>query len=294
MDLVQEFLSSLGLDEAIHDYLHDALDDCKDLDWDELTDFLQPYLAADDVDKMLHLIKVSSDSSLRQANTVKVNQKAGQAFSLAITDAPMCGAAAQKVEQTIHATEEELVRHDTKCLLTERRVLRTKVRRESQLDEAYLLESDGLVVDEACVLKARCIKTGHHVMIKDRPCRVDKVGTSKVWKGPFRGCFQSQIVAHCIFTGKKFEHTCPATEDVSMAAVQRQECTVMDIGDDGELSLLTSSFDMKSDVNLPTGTDGDCKLAECIKTDFHNGKTVKVVVLSSCGIEKVVQHKSKD
>jgi len=296
MDLLREFLSSLGLDEAIRDYLRDALDDCKDLDWDELTDFLQPYLAADEVDKMLHLIKASSDSSLRQASTVEATQKADddEAFSLAITGASTCSAAAENVEQTIRATEQELVQRDTKCLLTERRVLRTKARKESQLDEADLLESDGFVVDEACVLKARCIKTGHHVMIKDRPCRVDKVGTSKIWKGPFRGCFQSQIVAHCIFTGKKFEHTCPATEDVSMAAVQRQECTVMDIGDDGELSLLTSAYETKSDVNLPTGTDGDRKLAECIKTDFHDGKNVMVVVLSSCGIEKIVQHKSKD
>jgi len=261
-----------------------------------LTDFLQPYLAADAVDTMLRLIKVSSDSSLRQASTVEANQKVDddEAFSLAITDASTCGAAAENVEQTVHATDQELVRFDTKCLLTERRVLRTKARKESQLGEADLLESDGFVVDEACVLKARCIKTGHHVIIKDRTCRVDKVGTSKMWKGPLRGCFQSQIVAHCIFTGKKFEYTCPATEDVSMAAVQRQECTVMDIGDDGELSLLTSAFDTKSDVNLPTGTDGDRKLAERIKTDFQNGRNVVVVVLSSCGIEKVVQHKSKD
>merc|ERR1712150_260689 len=190
--------------------------------------------------------------------------------------------------------EQELARRDTKCLLTERRELRTKARDECQFDEADLLESDGLVVDEACVRNARCIKTGQHVMIKDLPCRVDKVGTSKVWKGPFRGCFQSQIVAHCIFTGKKFEHTCPATEGVRMAVVQRQVCTVMDIGDDGELDLLTSAFETKSDVNLPTSADGDCKLAESIKTEFHNGKNVTVVVLSSCGVEKVVLHKSKD
>lgn len=287
VDLLREFLSWLELDEAIRDYLHNALDDCKDLDGDELRDFLQPYLAADEVEKMLHLSKPSSDSSLRQAGTV-------EALSLAITDASIFGAVAEKVEQTISATEQELFQRSTKCLLTERRVLRTKVRKESQLDEADLLKSDGSVVDKACVLKARCIKTGHHVMIKDRACRVDKVGTSKIWKGPKSGCFQSQLVAHCIFTGKKFEHTCPATEDVSMAAVQRQECTVMNIGDDRELSLLTSAFDVKSDISLPNANDGDRKLAECIKTDFHNGKTVMVVILSSCGVEKVVQHKSKD
>jgi translation elongation factor P/translation initiation factor 5A len=179
-------------------------------------------------------------------------------------------------------------------------VLRTKAAeldKENRFDEACFLESEGVdltVDDEARVRKAKTIKTGHHLMIKNHVCRVEKVGTSKIWKGPLRGCFQAQLVARCIFTGKKFEHNIPATEDVCMAAVQRQVCTVVDIGDDGELSLLTPAYDMKNDVNLSTGTDGDRRLSECIKKDFHRGKTVTVVVLSSCGIEKVVSHKSMD
>jgi len=249
--------------------------------------------------KMLQLFLMSSDSSLRQASNVEAERKVDSVdVRLANAHASTCDAAAENVEKATHTMDHDMVRRETK-LVTARRASRTKapqLNQESQFDEADILESEWFDTDdvEACVLKARCIKTGHHVMIKDRPCRVDKVGTSKIWKGPFRGCFQSQIVARCIFTGKKFEQSWPATEDVSLAAVQRQECTIMDIGDDGELVLLTSTFDTKSDVNLPTGTDGDRKLAECIKTDFHNGKNVIVVILSSCGIEKVVQYKSTD
>jgi len=63
----------------------------------------------------------------------------------------------------------------------------------------------------------------------------------------------------------------------------------MDIGDAGELSLLVAGMHEKNDVNLPTETPDDRKLAERIKRDFQEGKTIVVRVMSSGGIEKVVE-----
>jgi len=169
---------------------------------------------------------------------------------------------------------------------------------KNKIDEAEFCDSDSLDCDvvEAGVLKARCVKTGHHVIINNRPCRVEKIGTSKVWKGPETGCFKTHLVARCIFTGKKLEHLCPATADVNIAAVRKLECTVMDIGDDGELNLLVGEVE-KTDVNLPAETDDDRKLAERIMAEFHSGKTVVVQVMSACGADKVVEiikHKCTD
>jgi len=308
LDLAREFLSSLALDEDTLAYLRNGLDAyLEDFDGNELKDCLEPFLAADHVDRVLNLLLVSSQccvgssstsssvlgSSLHNANEVKGKQNdEDDALRSSI-----CDALAQEDEKVKLETKEEMVWRE--IAPTTHHVSWTDASQfdeEDIFDEANCLETEGFDLDaaETCFQKARSIRTGHHVMIKNQPCRVVKIGTSKVWKGPYRGCFQTQIVAKNIFTGMRSEHLCPATEDVSIAVVKRQEYTVLDIGMDGELSLLTPTFDVKADVNLPTGTDDDCKLAECIKTNFHGGQTVVVAVLSSCGVEKVVHSKCTD
>merc|ERR1712139_222710 len=123
-------------------------------------------------------------------------------------------------------------------------------------------------------------------MIKDQPCRVMQISCSKSYQGPCRGCSQAHIVARGIFTGKRVEYTCPASQHVAMAFVKCEEYQVMDIGQNDELSLLTASGDLKIDANLPTQTDADHKLSASIMADFADGKKVLVVVQSACGIEK--------
>lgn len=338
MDLAREFLRSLALDEDLHAYLRIALDDFLDLDEDELRSFLDPFLAANAVDKMIQLL---SGSAAGCTGNVKAEQQIGSVVAgvsqivrgpldtteprleaetcevdnfgtaeissvtsavdeiskLEMQDSSMCSA-----KEGIAEKKSTQRASHTKRTSTARRTSQAKASqfdKRNGTDGADFCDSDTFECDvaETGVLKARCIKTGHHVMINNRPCRVEKVGTSKVWKGPLTGCFKSHVVARCIFTGKKYEHLCPAAEDVSVAAVQKLECTVMDIGDDGELSLLTSTLDTKADVNLPCETDDDWKLSERIKADFQKGKTIVILVVCSCGIEKVVEivrHKCTD
>jgi len=141
---------------------------------------------------------------------------------------------------------------------------------------------------------AGSVRKGDYVMIKDQPCRVMQISApSKIWKGPYSGCFQSQITARDIFTGKKLEATFPVKEKVNMPAVKRHECTVLDVGAAGELDLIFEDA-IKSDVNLPRGTDADAELAESIRACFNSGKNVVVVVLSACGYEKVVECKAME
>lgn len=287
MNIAQEFLASLVLDEDTHAHLQTALADALDLDEVELRDFLGPFLAADAVDRMVQILSITAAASTSSAN-------AHQEVSTDVS----------KLELQADKFVEESVQVATlkKRTSIARRACRAKT---SQLSTKDTIDEDSFSVSgssdrdvvETAVLKARSVKAGHYVMINNRPCRVEKIGTSKVWKGPESGCFKSHFVARCIFTGKKFEHLCLATADVSIAVVQKLECQVMDIGDDGELSLLTSTFDTKADVNLPAETDDDRKLAERIKAEFHKGRTVVVQVMSSCGHEKVVeilQHKCTD
>jgi translation initiation factor 5A len=256
------------------------------LDEDEVRGFLEPFLAIAAVDNMIQLLL---GSALDCTSTTKLVQRFDEAASmLQMQEASLCDVAVAIAEESANSSTQK------RLAKTARRTLREKASqldKKQKSDEAEFCDSDCLDGDvvEAGVLKARCVKTGHHVIINNRPCRVEKIGTSKVWKGPQTGCFKSHLVARCIFTGKKFEHLCPATEDVRLAVVQKLECTVMDIGNDGELCLLTSAFDTKTDINLPTESDDDRNLAERIKVDFRNGRTVVILVASSCGVEKVVE-----
>merc|ERR1712216_358574 len=153
----------------------------------------------------------------------------------------------------------------------------------------------GIDMQEERFQEAGSIRKGEYVTIKGQPCRVLQIDrTAKAWKGPRGGCFQVHIIARGIFTGKKEDIFLPVTQKVTMPFVKRQECTVLDIGIDGEMSLLTPECDTKDDVNLPTGAESDSELAKRIQTSFADGSMVVIIVLSACGREKVVECKIMD
>lgn len=61
--------------------------------------------------------------------------------------------------------------------------------------------------------------------------------------------------------------------------VSRQEFSVIDISDDGFVSLMDDGGNTKDDLQLPKGTEELEKLAVQIKSDFDDGKELIVVVL---------------
>merc|ERR1719498_694566 len=112
---------------------------------------------------------------------------------------------------------------------------------------------------------AQCssIKKGGYVVIKDSPCKVN-------------------MTALDIFTNKKYEDSCPSTHNMMVPNVNRTEYTLLDISDDGFLSLLLPDGSTKEDLRLPTNEDGDK-----IRNLFDHGKEVIIAVLSAMGIEEV-------
>merc|ERR1719515_342192 len=93
------------------------------------------------------------------------------------------------------------------------------------------------------------LKKGHLCIIKGRPCKIVDYSTSKTGK---HGHAKAHIVAIDIFTGKKYEDLCPTSHNVSVPFVKRDEYTLMDIGGDGNVSLLDADGNAKEDLNLPT------------------------------------------
>merc|ERR1711908_136458 len=56
-------------------------------------------------------------------------------------------------------------------------------------------------------------------------------------------------------TGKKCEDLCPTSHNMMVPIVTKTIYSVMDVSDDGQLSLLTDEGEPKDDLNLPTGTE---------------------------------------
>jgi len=126
-------------------------------------------------------------------------------------------------------------------------------------------------------MQAGNIRKNGYIVIKGRPCKVVDVSTSKTGKHGHAKC---NFTALDIFTNKKMEDLQPSSHNCDVPNVTRTEFTLIDISDDGFVSLMTDSGDTKDDLSLPKGTDDLDKLAQQIQADFDEGKEVIVSVLA--------------
>ncbi|KAH0868478.1 hypothetical protein HID58_075500 [Brassica napus] len=124
------------------------------------------------------------------------------------------------------------------------------------------------------------IRKGGHIVIKGRPCKVVEVSTSKTGKHGHAKC---HFVAIDIFTAKKLEDIVPSSHNCDVPHVNRIDYQLIDISEDGFVSLLTDSGGTKDDLKLPT----DDNLSALMKSGFEEGKDVVVSVMSSMGEEQI-------
>jgi translation elongation factor IF5A len=128
--------------------------------------------------------------------------------------------------------------------------------------------------------QASACRKGGFLMIKGHACKVIDMSISKTGKHGHAKC---KFTATDIFDGSKMEMLESSTHNVSIPNVTRSEWQVLDLEEDGTLSLMNSDGNMKEDLNLP----GDAAMAEKIKTmhaDAANqDKDCFVTVLSAIG-----------
>ncbi|EFN57823.1 hypothetical protein CHLNCDRAFT_56087 [Chlorella variabilis] len=132
--------------------------------------------------------------------------------------------------------------------------------------------------------QAGTVRKNAYMVIKGRPCKVVDVATSKTGKHGHAKC---AFVAVDIFTGKKMEDLSPSSHNVDVPHVSRTDYTLLDIGDDGFVSLMAESGDTKDDLQLPSGTDDAEKLAVQMKADFEAGRELTVSVMKAMGEEQI-------
>nr|AAX92693.1 eukaryotic translation initiation factor 5A 4 [Picea abies] len=128
--------------------------------------------------------------------------------------------------------------------------------------------------------QAGAIRKSGYIVVKGRPCKVVEVSTSKTGKHGHAKC---HFVAIDIFTSKKLEDIVPSSHNCDVPEVIRTDYQLIDISEDGFVSLLTDSGDTKDDLRLPN----DDQLVSQIKDGFAEGKDLIVTVMSAMGEEQI-------
>mmetsp|Transcript_32630 Transcript_32630/g.45284 ORF Transcript_32630/g.45284 Transcript_32630/m.45284 type:complete len:161 (+) Transcript_32630:100-582(+) len=128
--------------------------------------------------------------------------------------------------------------------------------------------------------QAGTVRKGGHICIKGRPCKVSDVSTSKTGKHGHAKC---HFVAIDIFTTKKMEELVPASHNLDVPHVLRQDYSLLDISDDGFVSLMDDAGNEKADLGLPK----DDVLRNQLESLFANGDELVVSVLKSMGEESI-------
>jgi len=90
-----------------------------------------------------------------------------------------------------------------------------------------------------------------------------------------------------IFTGRKYEDMTPSSHNMDVPNISRTEYTLLDVNEEGFVSLMAENGDTREDLTLPKGTEDAEKLAEQIKAEFANGSEMVVSVLKAMGEEMI-------
>ncbi|KAJ8108820.1 hypothetical protein OPT61_g7902 [Boeremia exigua] len=133
-------------------------------------------------------------------------------------------------------------------------------------------------------LQCSALRKNGFVCIKNRPCKIVEMTTSKTGK---HGHAKVHLVAIDIFTSKKLEELCPSTHNMDVPHVRRQEYLLVDVSEDGFLSLMSDDGSTKDDVKLPDGEVGD----KINKLFVDEGKDTSVIVLTAMGEEAAIDAK---
>ncbi|KAK5175573.1 translation initiation factor eIF5A [Saxophila tyrrhenica] len=133
-------------------------------------------------------------------------------------------------------------------------------------------------------MQCSALRKNGHVVIKGRPCKIVEMSTSKTGK---HGHAKVHMVAIDIFTGKKLEDLSPSTHNMDVPNVSRREYQLLDITDDGFLSLMSDDGSTKDDVKVPEGDPGD----KINKLFNDEGKDTNVIVLTAMGEEAAIDAK---
>ena len=113
-------------------------------------------------------------------------------------------------------------------------------------DETFESQDSG--ASTSYPIEAGQIRKGGYIMIKEQPCKVSEVTSSKTGKHGHAKC---HFVAINIFTGKKIEDLVPASHTTYAPFVKKMEYQFLDVDDDGFISCMTEDGTQREDLKIP-------------------------------------------
>jgi len=137
-------------------------------------------------------------------------------------------------------------------------------------------------------MQCSALRKNGFVMLKGRPCKIVEMTTSKTGK---HGHAKVHLVGIDIFTSKKYEDLCPSTHNIDVPNVNRSDYQLLDISDDGFVSLLDDKGDIRDDLRMPTDEELAKKISEDLKKSDAN---IILTVLSAVGEEAIIACKNSN
>jgi len=149
-------------------------------------------------------------------------------------------------------------------------------------DEFDFVQGDA-GASETFPMQCSALRKNGFVMIKNRPCKIVEMSTSKTGK---HGHAKVHMVALDIFTGRKYEDICPSTHNMDVPNVKRKDLQLIGM-EDGFLSLMDDGGDTRDDLKCPEGDIGDE-----IRAAVDSDRDILCTVLTACGEEVVIACKA--
>jgi len=153
----------------------------------------------------------------------------------------------------------------------------------SEEEQHETFEATGSGASDTFPMQCSALRKNGFVVLKGRPCKIVEMSTSKTGK---HGHAKVHLVGIDIFTDKKYDDISPSTHNMDVPNVLRIEYTLLNLDDDGFMSLMLPSGDTKDDVKVPEG-----ELGEGIRKAFDDGKELMVTVLKALNEEQAVSFK---
>ena len=130
------------------------------------------------------------------------------------------------------------------------------------------------------------LKRGDFVCIRGRPCKILEI---ECFKNGKHGSAKCSIAGEDIFNFKKYELVCPGSYPMPCPNVTKTELQLIDISDEGQLTLLDEEFEQREDLDLPLKDNES--VARAIRAHFEAGKNLTLSVQKAMGIEQVMSFK---
>lgn len=126
--------------------------------------------------------------------------------------------------------------------------------------------------------QASALRIGGYVVVHDAPCKITHMTSAKTGK---HGGAKISIIAVDIFTDRKHEAHFMSTENVDVPIVSKKDYQLINIDEEGFMSLLTDSSQLREDIRVP-----DSDLGTEIQEAFEAGNELNVSTIEAMGREE--------